>query len=147
MKKQFSYIRSLFEDLAFQQDLYRNYSRKPMTQAEHDAIRDLHEDRIHKIRYKIRQYYADRTDQLQQSMLTGARRQISNGDDLCDAFTEYWIVPDPYLDDNDARQICEDEIIEFYSPYDCTGKLFTSRIRFARVPVGYAFVHVLHRDL
>lgn len=145
--KKFSYIRSLFMDIKTQNKMYNLLSEKVSTPEELEALRQYRREAIHNIRKSIRSYYNRTEDQLQDSLLTGSRRRVCNGYDLHNAFTEYWIDTTPDMTDEDALSICKDEIVEIHSPYDCTGQLFTSHIRYARTPVGYAFIHVLHRDL
>lgn len=145
--KQFSYIRSLFDDIAFQNRFYNRFIHEhELTPAEREAVDFLHREAIHKIRDNIRRYYKGRQDPLQES-LTVERRRASNGNDISDAWTEFWIIPDQSMTDDDAQEICEEETIRIYSPYDCTGKLHTRYIKFTRVPIGYAFIHDLGIDL
>ena len=143
-----NHIRSLFNEISYQRSFTARFLREhdTLTQAEQNAILQIRDEQIRRIRRNISRFYANREDPLRESMLTGARRRISNGDDMCNAFTEYWIDTDTSRTDDEAREICRDERIDFSSPDDCTGHLFTSCISFNRTPCGIAFVHVLHYD-
>ena len=140
------HIRSLFTNLEYHHNLLKIYLPKAKTTEERNHMIDLYNEWVRTDRKQIHDFYEHHTDPLKDSLLTGARRRVSNGDDMCNAYTEFWIDPDTSMSDEDAREICEDERIDFSSPYDCTGYLFTSRISYNRTPAGVAFVHVLHYD-
>lgn len=64
---------------------------------------------------------------------------------------DYAIFPDfpASMTDEEIRKHLWDKYGVFISPspYDCTGRLFTSRIHFKRTPAGLAVVHQLSRDV
>lgn len=62
-------------------------------------------------------------------------------DDSGEWWKEYCIITDAEFTDEELREIIEEEWIHIYSPYDCTGKVFTSSLTATRMPCGILFVH------
>lgn len=64
---------------------------------------------------------------------------------------EYGFLPEPlwkYSDEEIEEYLNEEMWINIYSPYDCTGKLFTQWITFHRNPCGaVSFVHSMGLDV
>lgn len=85
-------------------------------------------------RQRCKAYYED-----------GVRKYNYEG--LC----EYGFLPEPlwkYSDEEIKEYIDEEMWVNIYSPYDCTGKLFTQWITFHRNPCGsVSFVHSMGLDV
>lgn len=54
---------------------------------------------------------------------------------------EYCIVTDQQFTDEELDEIIRENWISNCSPYDCTGKVFTSSLTAVRVPCGTLFIH------
>lgn len=58
------------------------------------------------------------------------------------------IDPDGMTDDEIRKELYDAMEVRICSPYDCTGKLFTSNIYFHRNPNGYiSYIHTMQLDV
>lgn len=60
---------------------------------------------------------------------------------------EYCIIIDAEFTDEQLDEFIEEEWIHIHSPYDCTGKVFTSSITVTRMPCGILFIHTKGVDV
>lgn len=67
-----------------------------------------------------------------------------------EGLTEYGFLPDRFSNwtDEDLKEYFDDCWVRIYSPYDCTGKLFTCNIKWHRNPCGrISYQHYMELDV
>ena len=94
------------------------------------------DDLKRRYRKEAKKYY----DPLARSMRDGVWRAYYSEDNP-DSWTEYTIMPDNGITDEEMKELVDDMWIEIRSMYDCTGKAFTQNIHWARTPAGIVLVH------
>jgi len=90
-----------------------------------------------KTKRRMRKFAASLRDRLE-NPITASFRTMYPDDYTC---VEYGIIPEVNWSDDDIREFVENLWVRNRSPYDCTGKLYTSSIHVARIPIGLAYVH------
>ena len=69
-------------------------------------------------------------------------------DDNCDSWYEYTIMPDFEEESDEEMQRSIDELrVEINSPYDCTGKPFSSWIHWKRTKAGVVIIRRMSLDV
>ena len=68
-------------------------------------------------------------------------------DDSYEWWREYCIVTDAQLTDEELDELIKEQTIHINSPYDCTGKVFTSSLTATRMPCGILFIHTKAVDV
>ena len=99
-------------------------------------------------RHLMRHCYAVKggRDPLQYSLRTEWR---THGSPDGESLVEYRILPRmTWMSDRGIDRFLEENIARRWtSPYDCTGRLFTESMHWARMPIGLVVVHTMGRDL
>ena len=70
-----------------------------------------------------------------------AWRTGRRGPDDDESITDYVIVRDDGLTDDDMADVERELRLDICSSYDCTGRLFTAYFAWKRLPCGMAIVH------
>lgn len=74
-------------------------------------------------------------------MFTLPWRTVFPGKDCWDYWKEFCIVTDTEFTDEELDELIRENWIHINSPYDCTGRVFTSHLSAIRIPCGTLFIH------
>lgn len=92
----------------------------------------------------IRKELSRGSDPLKNSIREVARVIFHPEGDGC---SEYRIYPDHGETDEEIREWVDEMWMHVFSPYDCTGQVFTVDIHWKRVPAGIVLIHVKGLDI
>lgn len=117
-----------------------------------DKIRHVHADYALQRHEYIRKIDRNYTDQLMKPITEEWRTIVDDPEDIALSGYDYRIfrteTPDEWTDD-EIEEFIMDEVgyPPICSPYDCTGRRFTSWVSWSRQPVGIVMIHRWGTDL
>ena len=86
---------------------------------------------------RMRKYASEIHDRFHSPMTQTLRTACSNDDSL----VKYGIIPETDWTDDEILEFVDNVWVHNHSPYDCTGKLYTSSVHVSRISIGLAYVH------